>query len=265
LERLPCSCIRTSASRDELQAMGEADLRAYLQRCEGQLEDLQKQKAYEASAAEAQQERLQGNLEDLNRTLNNQLERSRQKANETAMESARLSQEAHALQVKRGQLDTAYSEAFTAWYLLSAELSQKMARLHSCNCKAASLLSRGRQLGKLSPDKKTMYDLLAKVQKCEAVSEVLSGDIEEHQSQERAAVVKASDDMGVLKRKMAEADRLARLSSRGKVVAELRSGRDVLKSAVDTTQAQVSDYAARNAALRNQSAALEEELRRCSC
>lgn len=265
LQRRPCSCIRASTPRAELEAMGEVGLRAHLQRCEQGHEELQKQSAYEASSWEAQDERVQGNIEDLNRSFNSQQEKLRRKANETAVESARLTEESHSLQLRRAELDRAYSEAFTAWYKLTAELSQKMARLHSCSCKAASLLARRRQLGSLAPDKSTMYDLLAKVEKCEAASEVLSDDIREQQSRGRGASLQAAEDVQALKRRMADREHLAHTADRGSVVAELRRGRDVLRDAAAAQQAQVSEYGGRNADLEEHSAALEEELLRCGC
>jgi len=265
LQRRPCSCLRAGTPAAELEAMGEADLRAHLQRCEQGHEELRKQNAYEASSWEAQRERVQGSIEDLNASFSGQQERLRRRANETAAESARLAEEAHALQRERAGLDRAYSEAFTAWYKLTSGLSQKMARLHSCNCKTASLLARRRQLGPLAPDKRTMYDLMARIDQCEAASEVLSGDIREQQARGRQTSLQAAEDVQALKRRMAERERLARLTDRGPVVAELRRGRDVLQEAVGAQEAQVAEYGGRNADLEKQSAALEAELLRCGC
>jgi len=172
---------------------------------------------------------------------------------------------ADALQKQRNELDRDYGKEYTKWYKMSAQLADKMGRMQSCQCKAASLLSERRQLGHMAPDKKTMYEIIAKVDKCEALSEVLSNDISEQQQKNRKAVLQATSDIEALKRRMAEGERLAKIADQGSIVQALKRGRDVLKDAVETQKAQVEDYAERNSKLKKRMETLEEELTKCGC
>lgn len=275
-----CTCINgmttyAITARDELETMGEVDLRAYLLKCEHGREDLDRQNEYQTSAVRAQVDGVERNLMDLERLFASQQNSTARKVATVAAEKRHLKEETDALQKERNQLDVDYSKAYTRWYKLTAELSQKMERLHSCHCKAApsaastsaTLLARRLHLarGLMIPDKTMMYDLVAKVEACEAASVALSDSIDEKLAEARKQTLKASEDMDAVRRRVAEGQRLAGILDQGPLVAELKGVRDVLKKSVETRQKQVDNLAQRSGDLERRGAELGRELLGCGC